>query len=809
MKMKSLIPALCLLSISVGMGAQTVVTDTLELSKGVATTPAQLLKGKVAGVRVSATDGNPSGVTNTNIRGLNSIRGNNEPLWIVDGAILSNSIGETQFAFWQDKFGDYSFMSQLSQMDNWNLYDIESIQVLKNISATALYGSRGANGVIIITTKMPAEDKWSFDWDSNVGINFPGVKSGYLNPGFSHNHSITAGASAGRTRYRLSAFFRDVEGNMKGVSNGFGGLRVMFDTKANAVVHFGMNFSLSAGAQNSQNGTSWYGAPSTTLAIRGIPMMDGRMNDAQGWLDTYSDDTRIFRTTDSFYLNLNFTPSFRWKTSASVDYQTNNRYLWYGTGTAFGAASNAAAGISMASLFNVDGKSSLQYEHFFARNHHVNIEAGAELIYSFNRFNTMNGTDFFYQELKARGFSFRESFDDPAILNSNQINAGFFATVAYDFKGLVGFDATMRLDRNMKYDDKFFDLNNLYPAANAFVDLKGLFLKDSSVLSSLRLEGGLGWAGFGRYIPYETFSNFTSGAYTYADDQTAAYFDGYQRLRSREYNATVKAGIFNDRITGSLTYYNKETSDQLDLYQFGHAAASGLWIPNKRVVANEQKSKIANKGFELELGAKIIAKKDLTWSVSATAAFNTNTLVEVDPLDVKGLKMNPDELYVNKNIVGKPVASIFGNILDSSYTIIGEGIIGNPVPKFFGGLETALRVKRFTFDVQADYAGGFDILNMNRMLSSEQIVAPSTFVEKGDYLKISNVSVKYQIPMRNVKWVKSLAVSLTATNLVTLTGYSGFDPDVNCFGYTNLSAGIDYGSYPFMRTVMLGIHANF
>lgn len=801
----SLLSAAFLAFFPVSVSVSGMDADSLRLSVGVCITPSDLLRGTTAGVRVSSTDGNPAGVTNVNIRGLNSLRGSNEPLWIVDGAVLSNSMNENSGAFWQSRFGDYGYTAVLSQMDNWNLYDIESIQVLKDVSETSLYGSRGANGVILINTRQPEGEKMRISLDSNFGLNISEISSPFLRPSLSHNHSLSIGSSSGRTRVRLSAFYRDVSGVVPGSGDDFAGLRLMFDTKANAVVHFGMNFAISAGSQQSQYGTAWYGAPSTMLAIRGIKPMDGRLSDPQGWLDGYSDDTRIFRTTDSFYLNLNFTPAFRWKNTASVDAQTNNRYIWFDETTSFGSENTGSAGLVMSSLLNADFKSALQFEKYLSDAHHIDMEAAAEIVYSMDKFDTMNGTNFLFGGLGARGFGFRESFDDPADFEKSHNIFGFSATAGYDFRRIFGVNASLRADRNLRFDDDFI----LYPALSAYFDAGRMFLSGSDRVSSLLLKAGYGVAGYGKYIPYESYSNYTVGNYPEASSQISAFYEGFQRLRTTEYSVSLDAGFLEDRLGAVLTWYSRETGDNLSMYRFGRNTDSGIWVVSPKTLVASQESAVSNSGVELSLSASILRGKDLVWDISGNMAYNSNRLLKVDPEDVCGLKLNPGGLVSTINSEGSSVSSLFGNILDEDYVLVGEGIIGNAVPKVYGGFRTSLRFKSFAFEAKADYALGQEILNMNRMLFTSQVSPSNIYVEKGDYLRLSCLSARYDIPVSRIRWINSLSVSLSATNLFTLTGYSGWNPDVNCFGSTNLSGGIDYGSYPLVRIIMLGVHASF
>ena len=151
--------------------ARSVVRDTLESGSAVNVTPAQLIRGQVSGVHVSGTDGSITGALNTLIRGISSVHSDSEPLWIVDGAYLTSSIGQNRDAFWQDSYNEKSYTSALNPLYTINPYDIESIEVLKDLAATSIYGSRGANGVIIVKTRLPKKDGQAVRWMSNLGVN--------------------------------------------------------------------------------------------------------------------------------------------------------------------------------------------------------------------------------------------------------------------------------------------------------------------------------------------------------------------------------------------------------------------------------------------------------------------------------------------------------------------------------------------------------------------------------------------------------------------------------------------------------------
>ena len=144
-----------------------------------ASSPACLLAGKHAGVRVSSVDGSVDGLMNVYVRGLNTLRGDSQPLWIVDGAVIGSCVNQNLNSFYLsggktingNKLPDYSGRSYAAPVNSFrwlNPYDIESIEILKDISATALYGMAGANGVVIVKTRRPASEKSNIWLNSNV-----------------------------------------------------------------------------------------------------------------------------------------------------------------------------------------------------------------------------------------------------------------------------------------------------------------------------------------------------------------------------------------------------------------------------------------------------------------------------------------------------------------------------------------------------------------------------------------------------------------------------------------------------------------
>lgn len=661
--------------------AKSDIPDSLEMDRAGALTVEDLLAGRVSGVRIQEADGGLNTLRNTLIRGINTLHGSGSPLWIVDGAVLSSVQGEQNDMFWQEAFqGQASYMN-LSELDVLNLYDIESIEVLKNTAATAIYGERGANGAIIIKTKK-GKNGTNVEARSNFGTN---------SPGFVTNNSVALSTATQRTDYRLSAFLRSSATSTFPERNTTGGASFAMNTKAGTNMSLGLNAKVAIGKQLSGN-------------------------EAERKAD-YEDNSSNFRTIESFWSDFKIIEGLNWKTNLSIDYQKRSRSIWYGADTRFGAEVGNAAGISLAVKMLANARTSLEYSRYISQDHHFKISAGGEVYYTSSKYNTLNGTNILVSQLKALGFGYRGSADESALYRNNLTQSGLFATASYDYRKVAGLELVARIDKTSKLENKW----NFYPSVSAFLDIKELALGGSPNISSLRLHTGYGKAGLARYVPYHMFPQYTAEQVPAYPKDTWAFLDGWQNVSSKEFNLGLDAAFLSGRVNVSLCYYNRKTDDILYLYNRGVLdEASNLWKYGPGNVDAEYKGKIDSHGVELDLDAILLQAKHYKWTLGLNMTWN---------------KM-PD---------------------------------GLPCPKSFGGLSTAVKVHGFTVDVLADCASGNDL----------------------GYTRLSRVSCAYDIPISRIKWIRSLAVCMSAGNLFTSDSYK------------------DRIVYPVRKSLVFGIKADF
>ena len=787
-----------------------VVKDTLGTTASSAQAVETLLQGQVAGVRVWSQDGSPMSASGVSIRGVNSLRGGQQPLYIVDGVILNDSNTKNVEPFWQ--YDDQASASPLSQLAFLVPGDIESIEVLKNASATAIYGPKGANGVVIITTKKVKDERSVITLDSNVDLATPMVSKG-TGLGISHNHKVMFGGAKNNTSYTLSGFFRDDNYVTPGTGGMKGGLRASFETQANPVVWFGLNSTFTVANTKSAAATSWYGTASMTTDMRNPEAS------VDGWAADYDDHALEFRSVNSTWLQFNLFKGFSFKFDLGADYQYLTRNFWWGNGTSFGLANNGAAAILKTSSFAYNASGVFKYQTYIDQDHHLVASAGVQILGGSDVFNPMNGTDFYNHSIRYKSLNIAASKAKLNYVNRDIFNLGIFGNIKYDYKSLVGVEVAYRTDLNPE-----FGTWSMYPSASAYWDIKNTLFESSDLVSSLKLDLGYGESGKDEVLPYEYLSLYAPGPYYSIEDNSSPFHDVRNLIHTKEFNVSLTYGMFNDRLTLTAGYYKRNTLDKLSVYTIGEKVltkpdASGdedeeesdvVFVPEHRYwqfadrqEKTSQQTQVSNEGVELELGAIPVQTKDWTWSVNANAAYNINKIERLHPADMGGMTVGSADgkaLIATSNIEGYPVSSIVDE--NGKY-------LGNPTPKWYGGVSTSLRWKDLTLDVLADGAAGYQILNLNEMYLHGATKVAGTYVENGDFFRIARVSLSYNIPVKNVKWMESFKVFATATNLATFTSYNGWSPDVNSYAASNFRLGMDYGSYPAARSFVLGLSIKF
>ncbi len=735
------------------------VVDSLGFDSAVSATPADMLRGKVSGVRVGAAGPNPLSPVAVDIRGLNTVHGHNQALFVIDGVIMGAPADRSVSPFWN--YTGFSNADPIETLFHINAYDIESIEVLKDASATAIYGSNGANGVVLVKTRRNSLKDRQIDVNSNVAV------VGFKSPGLMHNHRVGIGGATSTSSYNVSLSYGSYDDRLSAKS------------RDNAIFNMGYEHKSSKGVQV---------GVSADVAL-------GNFSNGDAALDDYDDDGRRYAATASAWLNVNLTKWLKWRNSGGFDFRTYNRYFWYGNGNAVGRAYNGLASIVSYAAMSGNVESVLEFNRYFAGIHHLSADLGLQYLVVKGHYNTSSGNDFFSHELRARGLTASncEKMLHEYDFLSNRM--AFFGRLSYDCNAAGGVDLVLRADSNLKYDKGSYVL---YPAASVWLDMMKLFKKNSGIVSVCRLEGGFGVSGREDAMPYSFVGDYLTGNFLPVSVDGQPYYDGLSRLRSSEWNVGGRIAFRPGRLTFSLKYYNRTTDDKYSIFCNGELNEKQNWRRAPIREVSSTVSTVANRGFELSLSAEPVKSGDWNWSVNLNAAYNANQVVSLNYGDLSGTSR------YSANVLGYGVNSLLGYKLtpegyyvditeDGRITDADRLVLASTLPSFYGGAGTALRYKWLTLDILTDYQMGGHRVDYAKMLEEEQSLLTERYIAKDNYFRIARISLKYDVPLK-AKWIQGLSVSLSGCNLAC---------------WTTLPGGYEFGDLPLRQSLLLGLSLKF
>lgn len=662
-----------------------------ELTTIPTTSPAQALAGRAAGVYVIPKTGEPGGEVNIRIRGTNSIMGSNEPLYVVDG---------------------FPFGGNPSLINN---NDIESIEILKDASATAIYGSRGANGVVMITTKKGSSGKTKIEYDGSLSmkrirkkldlmnaseyakmINLMNVNDG-VSPYFDNpeafgkgtdwqdmifhdaplwNNNISLSGGDENTKFSIGLGAYDEQGIIKNSGYQKYTVRTNLDHKINKLfdVSFGVNYSrIETETKNSSGGN------------RGGSMIGGAIG-APPTLTPYNEDgtLRILNRTYSYIADglvnpLNFIDlqKNKWETNklllngALTVRPINDLTFRFSGGVELN--DDRSDSYTMKKFYNSSGSASLstnKTQSILSEN----IVTYSKIMNSVHELTAMGG--FTYQEftgksLSAGGNDFVSDVTETYNLQSASVLGipyssftewtllSYLGRINYTLLGKYLFTASFRSDGSSRYSDE--NKWGYFPSgAFAWRVKEESFLRDIDFISDLKFRISYGVSGSTAISPYQTLNMLASNKAILNDELVTTYAPTNRLPSSLKWETTTQSdiafdlGLFNNRIRVSADYYIKKTKDLLNSVQIPSSTGYTYTIRNI--------GEIQNKGFEFNVEGNII-QGDFNWTASANIAFNRN----------KVLKLNDGDI-VRGSTIGITVLNDFVNILKE----------GEPLGIFYG-----------------------------------------------------------------------------------------------------------------------------
>ena len=872
-----------------------------EMNKGAVTSPQELIMGKVPGLSVSQGDGAPGAGSTIRIRGGASLNASNDPLIVIDGIPVSNDAAP----------GTPNALATI------NPNDIETFTVLKDASATAIYGSRASNGVIIIQTKKGTQDKIKVSYSGTFTAKDPykrietldaqsfrevmqaqypegtaqsadiqRILNVYPNQstdwqdaiyqtGLSTDQNIGIAGKAGFMPFRISLGYNTEKGTLKtskyerytgavNLSPKFFDNHLSVDINVKGTINknrFADSGAVGAAAffdptkpiydeENRYNGYwNWgivQGAQADLATQNPLSLLYDRNNHGttKRSLGNIQLDYKIHGLED-LHANLNLgydvakTTGRNFVNSNSVQSSLDKTFTGLGQGNTWNNLRrnhlldfymNYAKNIESIKS-NFDIMAGYSWQHFYYANH--------DITYS-------NPTE----DLGAKeGYTYDENErhyirDDHRRIPYENYLISFFGRLNYNFMDRYLLTATLRRDGFSRFSE-----NNrwgLFPsAALAWTISNEPFMKATeNVLSKLKLRLGYGVTGqqeIGDYQYITSYSFSTNPNTTYLGTtllKPNGYSPDLKWEQTTTYNVAIDFGFLNNRINGSIEYYQKHTKDLLNTI----SAAAGTNFINL-ITANVGKMK--NKGVEANVNAIAIQSKDFTWEVGYNITWNDSKITKLTTTfnpDYQGIDAGtnqkhqvgemPGTFYLYQQVYdenGKPIQNAFvdrnndGQITEADRYLTHK----SPMAKVYMGFSSQFSYKKWDlgFNLRANFGNyvyngvasgnstsnnyggkgfitnlynGFQDTGFTLLNTSEQM-ASDYFLENASFLKMDNLTLGYSF--QNLFAAKlSGRISASVQNVFTISKYSGLDPECGA---------IDSNIWPRPRTYTIGLNLNF
>jgi TonB-linked SusC/RagA family outer membrane protein len=860
--------------------------------------------GKAAGVRVTQVNGKVEAGIVVRVRGAASISAGSDPLYVLDGVPLVNDNESTNGA-------------PVNPLLSLSPSEIESIDILKDASSAAIYGARGANGVVLITTKRGKIGKARMSLNISHGTSTPtnvvewlnaeeyveliteasdnaiGLGLGFPSPGFVEgrldrysngtdwrnaevdtdwtdqvfrdgsqtdvNFSVSGGDQ--KTIYYFGGAYNDTKGIINGNGLDRKSARTNIKHNFNAKITAGLNLGFSSTSIDRVANDNSFVTP--LQAIAQAPISPARLENGDPFVNTVYPNfllqqdfgsyvTKLRRLTGKAYAEYRFLPSLKFNTDFGYDmsYQTEEQFS--GSRTPFNST-NGTAFNSNAIQENYVWANYVTFDRTFGALHNLNVVAGTEFTEATRQFNSVTGTEF-------------PSDDFQTINSAAEITAGsgnltaynfmsFFARAQYVFneryfvKASIRRDGSSRFGSNRRY--------GTFPAASAgWIVSQENFLNNNPTLSFLKLRVSYGQLGNSEIGNFPSLFLFQGVSYNQRPgiQPTQPGNNDLTWETSTQLDLGVEFGLFDNRISGEIDYYNKDTEGLL--FSVPLPGSSGATSINRNI------GLLNNQGVEIILNADIISSKGLTWNTSMNVSRNVN--------EIQSLPNEDSDIISGQNInrVGQQVSAFYmpeyagvdpangdalyfinseGDDARTTTNSIGEAnriVAGNPFPDWTAGLTNTITYKAvslsFTFQgewgasiyngggrfqsANADWFDNQTVDQLNRWQNPGDItmvpqarlgdgngVGNSTrWLERADFIRLRNLTLSYDLPSSVLEKVglDKTQFYLAGVNLLTFTDFTGYDPEARADS-GSLSNGQSFYSAPAAKTISFGININF
>ncbi len=840
----------------------------------------EALQGKTAGVRINSNSGTPGGGISVRIRGMSSISAGNTPLYVVDGIpIITGDQSQVGFSG-----------QNIDALSSINPSDIESISILKDASAAAIYGARATNGVVLITTKQGKAQKTKINARASIGVeqmwNKPDLLNSEqwldyqndltgnnINPNIDttntdwvdevtqlapiSNYEISATGGSQKTKYYLSGSYFTRKGIVKSTSFDRLSGRLNLDHRFNEKLNFGANISLSGSENNRVEGDQSLHAP-LAVAISLPPTYpiyksNGEYDQSGPYANPVpiikeaTNTANAFRTLGNAFMEYKIIDGLKFKTNWGYDFYMLNEHSYDPPTTRQGNQTNGMGFETFSRSSNFTSNNTLNYIKSFEE-HNINLLGG----YSFEKYNRVSsfikGVEFphEYLEYLESAATIQDAY---ASTNETGTNS-YFGRFKYNYEYKYILSLTGRYDGSSRFSENY--RYGFFPGASvAWRISEESFMKDIDFISELKLKGGFGITGNDRIGSFRSLSLYTAANYAGVAGIMPVQIANPDLKWETTYQSDfgLTAGFLDDKITVDISYYLKKTKDLL--LDRPLPPSSGFTVLSDNI------GEMENQGIELTINANIIEN---IWSVNFNISHNQNKVTKLyndQPIEDIGRGMQriaegePISHFYGYKALGVDPSTgymVFEDVNnDGVITDADRTIIGDPHPDFIGGLTNTVNYKNFELNVLFQFSYGNDIFNATRIYTESlgisgdnqntnildrwqnigdetdvplatttpnpvtklyNNVESSRFVEDGSYLRLKNLSLGYNFQQKILDrlGLNSLKVYFSAKNLLTFTKYSGLDPEVNYAGNDDVVMGVEFFTYPSVRTFTFGIN---
>ena len=854
--------------------------------------PSMMIQGKVAGVSITNTGaGDPNNQASIQIRGVSSRSAGLGPLVVIDGVPGGN-------------------------LTNINPNDIASFDILKDGAASAIYGTRGSNGVIVVTTKKGTKDgamhtsySGMTSWDvmkkelkmmnadeyrdvrlgwGDTGVDLGGNYDwldGVSRTGFTTQHTLSMSGGNAQSNYRVSVDYRNAHGiDLRSKREEYGARASMMHTTKGGLLTLSANL---APRIIYRDQADWSVFKDAIEANPTTPLMDpenpARYYNFQGQvvgsnpverqkLEKDHGDTKLLDWDATAKLNLLplLLPEGKGNHNLSTqvmfaDHQYDNNNSWFRPSTSTICINNGH-----------DGEASRSY----SKERQYVLEWLTNYTGTFGKHNIKGMAGYSYQYSQYEGLS-NENKDFPNDgLTFNNMGTGeyakeegkvlmgsykndakliaFFGRVSYDFDGKYMFTASLRHEGSSKFgvDNKWGN----FPAVSAGwrISQEG-FMKNIKWVNDLKLRADYGVTGNQDFGSYNSLNTMTGFGYYYYN---AKYFQVWGPSKNvnpdlkwekgKNWNIGIDFSLFNNRVYGSLNYFNRKQQDLLGNYK---VSVPPYLFDETFVNVGTMK----NTGFEFDINVKAVKTKHFSYDFNVVGATMSNKFVDFsnsqyvgqDYYDVAGTSDPYPYYYLQRIQKGKSIGNFYmwkyaghttegewlvydkdGDIIRASQASDADRQkVGNGMPKFT--MSTSHNFSYRNFDLSLFFRGafGYDIFNIHdfyygtrnftgnrsykaygknfQVASTANPVVCDYFLEKGDYLKLDMVTLGYTFSPKDWRFLDRVRLYGTMKNVFTLTKFSGVDPST--YQVNGLTPGAQ-GSrtyFPSTRQIIVGLQVDF